>query len=79
VIYKVWRPFLCNVAGGVFSITGKLLMDQLHFELYPHSVGKVRYPDDAMLHDRLKQFKCKFGYLDGSLATHWRSDEKELL
>ena len=75
--YPISIPFLCNVAGGCIAIPGAII-HELGYSLYPKSEGKLRYPDDAFLYDLLKQKKKICGYLNGTLATHWRSaDIKE--
>ncbi len=71
-IYSVKRPFLCNVAGGCIALPGTLIQE-LGFTLYPKAEGQLRYPDDAFLYDILKKKNRVCGYLNGALATHWRS------
>ena len=73
--YLLSVPFLCNIAGGLLALRGAVLRDQLRYELYPHSTGKVYYPDDAFLYDKLKRSGLKLGYLNGCEATHLRSAE----
>jgi len=78
-VFKIKIPFLANVAGGIFAITGTVLRDYLHYELYPDSVGKIRYPDDVALFYKLKRAKLLSGYLNGAYATHLKSDETYII
>ena len=71
--YSIKRPVLCNVAGGLIAIPATVLEKDLAFELYPEATGKVRYPDDAKLYDKLKRKRRIMGYLNDTEATHWRS------
>lgn len=73
--YSVKTPFLCNVAGGCIALKGSLI-EALDFVLYPKAEGKIRYPDDAFLYDLLKKKGYLSGYVNGTLATHWRSADK---
>lgn len=72
-IFSINIPFLCNVAGGIIAIKGTILENQLNFELYPRAKGRVCYPDDGWLHDKLKPYKFINGYLNGAYASHLKS------
>ncbi len=71
--YKIKHPFLCNVAGGVIALPGRVLAEDLNFELYPKADGQTYYPDDAFLYDTLKKRGRLLGYLQGTAAWHLRS------
>ena len=76
LLYRVSCPLFCNVAGGILSIPIHTLSTTLNFELYPNAQGKVYYSDDASLYDTLKPSGLLMGYLNGTEATHLRSDSK---
>ncbi len=71
--YKLKKPFLCNIAGGMIGMPGHILSSCLEYEFYPKSEGKVYYPDDGFLYDKMKKFKKNSGYLEGVYVTHLRS------
>lgn len=75
VRYSINPPFLCNVAGGIIALDGNLIQE-LGFTLYPKAEGKIRYPDDGFLYDLLKKKGRLSGYLNNTLATHWRSADR---
>lgn len=72
-MYRIKKPFLCNVAGGIIALPARTLSEDLNYELYPHSIGKTYYPDDAFLYDKLKKRGRLLGYLQGTEAYHLRS------
>jgi hypothetical protein len=75
-LFKIKKPFLCNVAGGMIGLPGTVLAEELGYELYPKAQGQVYYPDDGFLYDKLKKSKKVMGYLEGTCIYHLRSNEK---
>ena len=73
--YSVASPFLTNVAGGIFAIQGKLIMDPLNFRFYPVKFKAPYGSDDAALYDKLKKHGYKSGYLNGALARHLKTND----
>jgi GT2 family glycosyltransferase len=71
--YKVRVPFLCNVAGGVFSIKGEHLVAPLNYIFYPIKYTTAYGPDDAMLSDKFKRIGYTNAYLEGTSALHLKS------
>lgn len=75
--YSVIFPFMANVAGPIFALPGKLLADPLNFRFYPVTFTQPYGPDDAALHDFLRKRGYKNGYLNGTLAVHLKSGNKQ--
>jgi|GEM_PF-2823630 len=73
-VFHVKHPILCNVAGGIIALSKKAF-ETLGLAIYPPhpDVNKTYYPDDAFLYDSLKKKGFKPGYLNGTLAMHWKS------
>lgn len=74
--YSVAFPFMYNVAGPIFAISGKLLTDPLNFVFYPIKFKEAYGPDDAALYDFLKKRGYKSGYLNGALARHLKTNDQ---
>lgn len=74
--YSVAFPFLYNVAGPIFVIPGQLLKDPLNFVFYPIKFKTPYGPDDAALYDALKKRGYKSGYLNGTLASHLKTNDQ---
>lgn len=74
-VYSVSIPFMSNVAGGIFAVRGKIVLNRLKGRLFPKKKYDVYWHDDAALHDALK-WKYRNGYLNGTLAKHYKSGDK---
>jgi len=70
--YFLSCPFMCTVAGGVFAIQAKKIVEQCDFNLFPKEVIKVYGGDDSALYSRLR-WKFINGYLEGTEAIHFTS------
>lgn len=74
--YSVIFPVLCCVAGPILAMKGKILSGPLKFKLFPKKFIRVYGGDDSAIHNELKKYGYKNGYLNGTLATHLRSGDK---
>ncbi|MFA4843578.1 MAG: glycosyltransferase [Candidatus Margulisiibacteriota bacterium] len=74
--YSVSSPFMANVAGGIFAVSGEHLASPLNFRLFPMKEYLCYGPDDSTLYLYLKKHGLTSGYLNGALATHLQSDVK---
>ena len=70
--YFISCPFMCTVAGGVFAIQAKKIVEQCDFNLFPKEVIKIYGGDDSALYSRLR-WKFINGYLEGTEAIHFTS------
>ncbi|MEK6557321.1 MAG: hypothetical protein AABZ14_03360, partial [Candidatus Margulisiibacteriota bacterium] len=73
--YEVVFPFMSNVAGGIFAIQGDIVLNRLKGRLFPKKKYDVYWHDDAALYDALK-WRYRNGYLNGTLAKHYKSGDK---
>jgi len=77
-IYKVSKPFMSNVGGGVFAIQGEKVLRDCNNQLFPVNISMRKFrpylADDAALGDALK-WKYINGYLEGSKASHLASGD----
>jgi hypothetical protein len=71
--YSLVYPFMANVAGPIFAISGKHLKKPLNYHLFPMKETFLYGRDDAAIYDHLKKSGLKNGYLNGTLAIHLRS------
>ncbi len=77
--WRVWRPVMCNLPGGVFGLRSTLVFGDLEGKIYTKVAGRVYYSDDGELHVRLKTLGYKHGYVDGTRAIHLASGPIELV
>jgi hypothetical protein len=74
--YSVKFPTMANVAGPVFAVSGQHLASPLGLRLFPMK-KYYRYGfDDSAVYLHLKKHGLPSGYLNGTLATHLKSDLK---
>ncbi|RAP31722.1 hypothetical protein DID78_00160 [Candidatus Marinamargulisbacteria bacterium SCGC AG-343-D04] len=74
-IYSLSCPFMCTVAGPIFAVEGKKILNECNNELFPKKVIKVYGGDDSALYNKLRK-KYINGYLEGTEATHMHSGNK---
>ena len=70
---------MSNVAGGIFAIQGKIVLHELKGRIFPKKMFDVYAYDDASLYDVLKKKGYKNGYLEGTLARHYKSGDNIIL
>ena len=72
-LYMISVPFLANVPGGIVGIRGDLLKNELDYMLFPMKKYMARDDNhDGILYSKLR-WKYLNGFLNDTLATHWRS------
>lgn len=73
--YNVSVPLFNNVAGGIFALRGEVVIGRLKGRLFPKSAFALYLNDDGALHDALRRRLFVNGYLEGTLAKHWKSGD----
>ena len=71
-IYFLKEPFLCTVAGPIFGIKSKRLVEDMGFELFPKKIYRRYGGDDSATYEKLR-WKYSNGYLEGTKALHLKS------
>jgi hypothetical protein len=74
--YSVKFPFMANVAGPVFAVSGQHLASPLDLRLFPMKQYYEYGLDDSAVYLHFKKHGFPSGYLNGTLATHLKSDLK---
>jgi len=74
--YSIQFPFMANVAGPVFAVSGKHLAAPLNFRLFPMKKYYRYGLDDSAVYLHFRKHGFPSGYLNGTLATHLKSDVK---
>jgi len=71
----VYKPFMMNVPGCIFSVPWTCIQNELNGKLYPVLKPELYFPDDWYLYDFLNKKKYVCGYLKGTTVSHLKSGE----
>ena len=74
--YNISFPFLCCVAGGALTMTGKTMRDLFDFRFFPTDQYQLYGNDDTAIFHYLRKKHLKSGYLNGTEVTHLRSADR---
>ena len=84
-IYSIKRPFLVPVAGGIMGLQGRVLKDDLNYQLFqPKHFPKIFMKispvggADSALYNALK-WRYKMGYLANTTAYHLKSRDNKVV
>ena len=77
--HQLYRPFMMNVAGTAFGISGEILFKTLGGVLFSKLEDRPYFPDDYYLDRLLNRKGFRNGYLKGATASHMKSGNITLM